>query len=86
MTATRTRAEIFNTVKRIAVQKLDVSEADVHAGSAFVQDLGADSIALMELVLEFEKDFEMTVADEDTDQIKTVQNAVDYIAARLNVA
>ena len=81
-----TRAEIFNIVKRIAVQKLDVSEADVHAESAFVQDLGADSIALMELVLEFEKDFEMTVADEDTDQIKTVQNAVDYIAARLNVA
>ena len=86
MTASLTRTEIFHTVKRIAVQKLDVNEADVSAQSAFVQDLGADSIALMELVLEFEKDFEMTVADEDTDQIKTVQNAVDYIAARLNVA
>lgn len=81
-----TRQEIFETVKRIAVQKLDVSEADVKPESAFVQDLGADSIALMELVLEFEKDFEMTVADEDTDKIRTVQNAVDYIASRLNVA
>lgn len=81
-----TRQDIFDTVKRIATQKLDVSESDVKPEAAFVQDLGADSIALMELVLEFEKEFEMTVADEDTDKIKTVQNAVDYIAARLNVA
>ena len=66
-------------VKRIIKEQLDVEEADIKPESTFIDDLGADSLGLVELVLAFEEAFEIDIPDEDTEQIRTVQDAVDYI-------
>jgi acyl carrier protein len=66
-------------VKRIIKEQLDVDEADIKPGSQFVEDLGADSLGLVELVLAFEETFELDIPDEETEKIKTVQDAIDYI-------
>ena len=66
-------------VKAIVKEQLDVDENDIKLESAFVDDLGADSLAIVELVLAFEEKFEIDIPDEDTEKIKTVQDAVDYV-------
>jgi acyl carrier protein len=66
-------------VKRIIKEQLDVDEKDVKPESTFVEDLGADSLGVVELVLAFEEAFEIDIPDEDTEKIRTVQDAVDYI-------
>ncbi|MCB9584243.1 MAG: acyl carrier protein [Polyangiaceae bacterium] len=66
-------------VKQIIKEQLDVDEADIKAESTFIDDLGADSLGLVELVLAFEEAFEIDIPDEDTEKIRTVQDAVDYI-------
>ena len=71
--------DIFAEVKRIIVEQLDVDEAQIKMESAFIEDLGADSLGLVELVLAFEESFDLDIPDEDTEKIRTVQNAVDYI-------
>ncbi len=67
-------------VKEIVVEQLGVDEADVAMESTFIDDLGADSLGLVELVLAFEEAFEIDIPDEDTEKIRTVQDAIDYIA------
>ncbi len=71
--------DITAEVKRIIKEQLDVDEADIKAESTFIDDLGADSLGLVQLVLAFEEAFEIDIPDEDTEQIRTVQDAVDYI-------
>lgn len=71
--------DITAEVKKIIKEQLDVDEADIKAESTFIDDLGADSLGLVELVLAFEEAFEIDIPDEDTEQIRTVQDAVDYI-------
>jgi acyl carrier protein len=66
-------------VKRIIKEQLDVDENDIKPESTFVEDLGADSLGLVELVLAFEEAFEIDIPDEDTEKIRTVQDAIDYI-------
>lgn len=66
-------------VKQIIKEQLDVDEADIKPASTFIDDLGADSLGLVELVLAFEEAFEIDIPDEDTEKIRTVQDAVDYI-------
>ncbi|HEY6722889.1 MAG TPA: acyl carrier protein [Polyangiaceae bacterium] len=66
-------------VKRIIKEQLDVDEKDIKPESSFIDDLGADSLGLVELVLAFEEAFEIDIPDEDTEKIRTVQDAVDYI-------
>jgi acyl carrier protein len=56
-----------------------VEEDDIKPESSFIDDLGADSLGLVELVLAFEEKFEIDIPDEDTEQIRTVQDAVSYI-------
>ncbi len=73
--------DIAAEVKRIITEQLDVDEADIKSESAFIDDLGADSLGLVELVLAFEDAFEIEIPDEDTEKIRTVQDAVDYITA-----
>jgi acyl carrier protein len=78
----RTMAEgrdITAEVKRIIKEQLDVDEADIKPESTFIDDLGADSLGLVELVLAFEEAFEIDIPDEDTEQIRTVQDAISYI-------
>ncbi len=71
--------DITAEVKRIITEQLDVDEADIKADSTFIDDLGADSLGLVELVLAFEDVFEIDIPDEDTEKIRTVQDAIDYI-------
>jgi acyl carrier protein len=76
--------DITSEVKRIIKEQLDVEEDDIKAESSFIDDLGADSLGLVELVLAFEEAFEIDIPDEDTEQIRTVQDAVDYITKHKN--
>ena len=73
--------DITAEVKRIIKEQLDVNEADIKPESTFIDDLGADSLGLVELVLAFEEAFEIDIPDEDTEKIKTVQDAIDYVQA-----
>jgi acyl carrier protein len=71
--------DVLAEVKKIIKEQLDVEEADIKSESAFIDDLGADSLGLVELVLAFEEAFEIDIPDEETEKIRTVQDAVDYI-------
>ena len=71
--------DIAEKVKEIVAQQLDVDIAEVKEEAQFIEDLGADSLAIVELVLAFEEQFEIDIPDEDTEQIRTVQDAVKYI-------
>ena len=71
--------DIGSEVKRIIKEQLDVEEKDIKPESTFIEDLGADSLGLVELVLAFEEAFEIDIPDEDTEKIRSVQDAVDYI-------
>ena len=66
-------------VKQIIVEQLGVDENEVTATASFVDDLGADSLDVVELVMAFEEAFEIDIPDEDTEKIRTVQDAVEYI-------
>ncbi|NUP11994.1 MAG: acyl carrier protein [Polyangiaceae bacterium] len=71
--------DITAEVKRIIKEQLDVDEKDIKPESTFIDDLGADSLGLVELVLAFEEAFEIDIPDEDTEKIRTVQDAISYI-------
>ena len=65
--------------KKIVAEQLGVNEADVKTDSSFVNDLGADSLDTVELVMALEEEFETEIPDEEAEKITTVQQAVDYI-------
>src|SRR5262252_5982639 len=71
--------DIAAEVRRIIKDQLDVEEKDIKPESTFIDDLGADSLGLVELVLAFEEAFEIDIPDEDTEKIRTVQDAINYI-------
>jgi acyl carrier protein len=71
--------DITAEVKRIIIEQLDVDEADIKPEASFIDDLGADSLGLVELVLAFEEAFEIDIPDEDTEKIRSVGDAVSYI-------
>ena len=77
-------ASVEDTVKSIIVDQLGVSEPDVVPAAHFVDDLGADSLDTVELVMKFEEDFDIEIPDEDAEKIQTVQDAIDYINAHQN--
>ena len=72
-------AAIDEKVKQIIVEQLGVDEAEVTPNASFVDDLGADSLDTVELVMAFEEAFEIEIPDEDAEKIRTVQDAVSYI-------
>jgi acyl carrier protein len=71
--------DIAEKVKEIVAQQLDVDIAEVKDEAQFIEDLGADSLAIVELVLAFEEQFEIDIPDEDTEKIATVGDAIKYI-------
>lgn len=73
------REEILEKVKVVIVDQLNVEEDDVVEDAAFVDDLGADSLDIVELVMALEEEFGISIPDEDAENIKTVGNAVAYI-------
>jgi acyl carrier protein len=72
-------ASVEERVKQIIVEQLGVDEAEVTPSASFVDDLGADSLDTVELVMAFEEAFEIEIPDEDAEKIRTVQDAVTYI-------
>jgi acyl carrier protein len=78
-TGDRTMAAVDEKVKQIIVEQLQVDEAEVTPGASFQEDLGADSLDVVELVMQFEEAFDIQIPDEDAEKIKTVKDAVDYI-------
>lgn len=74
-------SEIEQKVKSIIVEKLGVEEAQVTPEADFASDLMADSLDTVELLMEFEKEFNITIPEEETDKIKTVGDAIAYIEA-----
>ena len=66
-------------VKKIIVEQLGVSEDEVKSEASFVEDLGADSLDTVEMVMAFEEEFSIEIPDEDAEKIKKVQDAVEYI-------
>jgi acyl carrier protein len=70
-------------VKKIVAEQLGVNEADVKSESTFVDDLGADSLDTVELVMALEEEFECEIPDDEAEKITSVQQAVDYISSHL---
>ena len=72
-------AAVADKVKSIIVEQLGVDDEEVTPDASFVEDLGADSLDTVELVMAFEEEFGIEIPDEDAEKIRTVQDAIDYI-------
>ncbi|HVZ38344.1 MAG: acyl carrier protein [Bacteroidetes bacterium] len=75
-------ADVEAKVKEIIVNKLGVEESQITDGASFINDLGADSLDTVELIMEFEKSFNVTIDDADAEKIQTVGDAVSYLSAK----
>lgn len=75
-------ADVFAQVKEVIVEKLSVDADKVTLEASFVDDLGADSLETVELIMGLEDKFGVTIADEDAEKIRTVKDAVDYISTK----
>jgi acyl carrier protein len=76
-------ADIIERVKKIIIEQLDVAEEDVVPTASFVDDLGADSLDQVELIMAMEEEFNVSISDEDAEKIVTVQDAIDYVQKAL---
>src|SRR5271169_3074067 len=79
-------AAVEDKLKQIIVEQLGVDEAEVTASASFVDDLGADSLDIVELVMALEEAFDLEISDEDAEKIRTVQDAIDYIDKHAKVS
>ena len=75
--------DIFERVKKVTVEELDVKAEEVVMEASFTEDLGADSLDVVELVMAFEDEFGIDIPDEEVGEIKTVGNAVEYISKKV---
>ena len=76
-------SDIEQRVKKIVIEQLGANEADVKNPSSFVDDLGADSLDTVELVMALEEEFDCEIPDEEAEKITTVQQAIDYVTANI---
>jgi acyl carrier protein len=76
------RQEIFEKVKKILIEKLSVNEADIKEDSSLVDDLGVDSLDLVELLMKFEEEFKIEISEEESQKILTVKDIVDFIEGK----
>jgi acyl carrier protein len=77
-------SEIAEKVKSIIVDKLGVTESEVTGSASFTNDLGADSLDTVELIMEFEKEFNVSIPDDEAEKIATVQDAIDFLEANMD--
>ena len=77
-------SDIADKVKQIIVDKLGVDESEISNESSFTNDLGADSLDTVELIMEFEKEFDIAIPDEEAEKIQTVGMAVEYLEKAKN--
>lgn len=73
----------FERIKKVIVDKLEVDEREITPQASFVEDLGADSLDVVELIMALEEEFNIEIPDDDAEGIRTVQDAVDYIDQKL---
>ncbi len=76
--------EIFEKVKKVIVDQLDVEEDKVQLNAAFVDDFGADSLDIVELVMSLEEEFGISIEDQDAEKLATVEDVVKYIESKNN--
>jgi acyl carrier protein len=76
----------FNRVREIIMEQLEVEAHQVTEEAKFIEDLGADSLATIELVMALEEEFDIEIPDEDADKIKTVRDAVEYLDKHVGTA
>ena len=76
--------EIAQKVKSIIIDKLGVEESEVTTEASFTNDLGADSLDTVELIMEFEKEFDISIPDEQAEKIQTVGQAITYLDSQIN--
>lgn len=81
-----TKQEIFQVTKNIILDKLNVEEEDIKLSSSFIDDLGADSLDIVDLIMAFEDEFGIKIDDEDVEKLSTVKDVVEYIYKRLSSA
>ena len=72
-------SEVQDKIKQIIVDELGVDEAEVTENARFIEDLGADSLDLVELVMRFEEEFDIEIPDEDAEKIQAVRDAYSYV-------
>ncbi|MBK8724020.1 MAG: acyl carrier protein [Saprospiraceae bacterium] len=77
-------SNIAERVKKIIIDKLGVDEAEVTPEASFTNDLGADSLDTVELIMEFEKEFDISIPDDQAENIQTVGQAVSYLESQVN--
>jgi acyl carrier protein len=76
--------ELVQKVKDLIAESLGVKKSDVVASASFIDDLNADSLDIVELVMTIEKEFDIEIPDDEAEKIRTVQDAVDYIVAHVS--
>jgi acyl carrier protein len=76
--------DTFGRVKKIIVEQLGVEEEEVVPTASFVEDLNADSLDLVELIMSLEEEFGVKISDEDAEKIQTVQDAMDYLQEHMS--
>ena len=79
-----TADEVMEKVRDIIAERLDVKRSEVVPSASFIDDLNADSLDIVELVMGIEKDFDIEIPDDEAEKIRTVQDAVDYIVAHVS--
>lgn len=84
--AATTKKEVAEKVRKLVAEQLGVDEGDVTPSASFIDDLGADSLDQVELVMALEEAFGLEIADEDTEKIVAVQNAIDYVVAHVKIS
>ncbi|HHT09841.1 MAG: acyl carrier protein [Atribacterota bacterium] len=76
--------DVYSKVKEIIVDQLGIEEEDVAPDASFIDDLGADSLDIVELIMAFEEEFDIEIPDEDAEKITSVQEAIEYIESKLS--
>lgn len=77
------RDELAKVVKKVIAEQLDLQEDEVKEEASFLEDLGADSLDIVEMVMTLEEEFNMEISDEEAENIQTVKQAIDYIVEKL---
>ncbi|HKL12099.1 MAG TPA: acyl carrier protein [Halanaerobiales bacterium] len=76
-------AEVFDRIVKVVSEELAISEEEITEDASFIDDLGADSLDVVELIMALEEEFDIEIPDEDAEEIATVSDAVDYIEENL---